>query len=420
MGSIVFYFTICASAVSIAQPWIGVLNGYLSILLGPQVLWWWAFEGTRHFYFIAAGTVAGLILTILRKKIDLKLLLNRQNLYLILWYAFTVLSYLFAPFTNVVADSRFFSPEEIFPIVSKAFIFYFISVLCIDSEKKFKYLCWVIIFVEIFYIAWINDRYLSGYFGRLSGPSALGFSQYGDENNFAVFFVIGLPFLYYTGINTPSKILKYLIWFVIPFGWHAIFLTGSRGGLLGVFIVTLLTFVRSRKKFLALIVVTALIIAFIFQGGDAIKGRLSNEYIDADASVTGRFDAWSAAIDMIIAYPVTGVGVSSFGAAFPSFSRKGSIEAHNTYLQIAAECGIFAFIAYLCFLVHTLKNLWLICPINKRIDENSFYHTMANALIVSWIGFIACAFFLSLQVFEPFFYLAILSNYCLTKEKQIR
>jgi O-antigen ligase len=121
---------------------------------------------------------------------------------------------------------------------------------------------------------------------------------------------------------------------------------------------------------------------------------------------------------MMLEYPITGVGVASFGMAYPDFSNADPREAHNTFFQIGAESGVFAVIFYLLFLAKTFKDLW---PISKKSDldlnlTGDFSLLMSKAVLSSWLGFIVCAFFLSLQVFEQFFYLALLSNYIITKQ----
>jgi hypothetical protein len=44
---------------------------------------------------------------------------------------------------------------------------------------------------------------------------------------------------------------------------------------------------------------------------------------------------------------------------------------------------------------------------------------MSNAVLVAWIGFVVSGLFLSLQIFEVFFYLAILSNYLICRRRNI-
>lgn len=426
MGLIVLSFVMGGAVVALMSPWVGIIDGYACILLGPQVLWWWAFNGLRYFFVIALCTGLGSLGSYFKGQIDFRWLKTRQNLYLFIWWFFIILSYCFGPYIDGGPGPRYFQPTYILGVACNSFLFYYLSTLCITDEKKFKCMCIVIITASVYYIYWINNRYLSGHYGRLGGPKAINADQYGDQNNLAMFFVISLPFLYYLGFAFKNKVYRYITWLIIPFGWHAIFLTGSRGGLLGLGVTSFVSAFRNPNKFWGYMLISTLIIAFIWQGGPVMKDRAATletmENGQVDESAQGRLDSWAAASKMILAHPVTGVGIASFGVAFPDFSRNHPREAHNTYFQIAAESGVVAVIGYLSFILSTIKLLWQKQPSCIRDADHTdqhydFVELMHNAILVAWVGFAVCACFLSLQVFEQFFYLAILSNFLLNRKR---
>ena len=424
MGEVVFFLVLSGALLAVFFPWIGIIDGYTSILLGPHVLWWWSFTNHNHFLYISVGTSAGIILFALRGRIKYKYLLNIQNFFLLGWLTFIIFSYLWGPYIKYEATQGFFSPNFVFPIIIKSFFFYFLSILCINKVDIFKYFCCVIIFTSVFFIFWINKEYLSGSIGRIGGPVGLNATQYGDENNFAMFFVISMPFLYNIKTFFKNKLICNFIFLTIPLGWHAVFLTGSRGGFLSLFFITALNFIKSTNKKLSFLLFILFLAMIYFQGGSTLKDRLTI-YADkstVEESAQGRFNSWIAASKMIASHPFTGVGVSSFGAAFPFFSDKPPLEAHNTFLQIGAESGIFALTFYLCFLVTTLRKLYNIISTPFKGHDNNIHcmhlERVAKLIFLSWTGFAFCAFFLSLQIFEQFFYLAIISNYVITNTKQ--
>ena len=427
MGYIALAGLFISALFSLLSPWIGVVSGYICILLGPQVLWWWAFGGARHFLVIAACTGIGVLQAWVKGNADTSLVNTRQNKYLFIWFCFITLSFFAGPYIDGGPGERYFPPAYIFEIMIKAFVFYFLAVISIDSHKKFKLLSVVIVLVGIYYCYWINNRYLTGYYGRLGGPRGLNIDQYGDQNDFAMFFVISLPFIYYYGTVIESKIIKYIVWLFIPFGWHGIFLTGSRGGFLGLCVTTFVMLIRSPKKIYGFLLMIALLLAFLFQGGPIMKERSATIGISAaqhDTSVKGRLDSWKAAAKMISKHPLTGVGIASFGMAYPDFSDADPREAHNTFFQIGAESGIFAVLAYMLFIFSTIKGLWRTLPSKEtEVDKVSsrvflYRQAMHEATLIAWIGFAVCACFLSLQVFEQFFYLAVLSNFLINSKSK--
>lgn len=150
------------------------------------------------------------------------------------------------------------NPGRLMYFTNIIFIFYFLSLFEIDNLKKTKILIWVFSLSTIYLIYWANNQYFSGNWhqfsmGRLMGPASIdGGAIYKDENAFAMLFVTGLPFIYYLSLDLKSKLLRYASWLVILFGWHAIFLTGSRGGLVGLGAVILSVVFLSQKKLLAI------------------------------------------------------------------------------------------------------------------------------------------------------------------------
>jgi len=406
------------TAVSaIARPWVGVVVSYLFILLTPQNIWWWHFGDVRPVYWILLPTIIGTIFGIASKKINPNNLKTRQNLYLlILWICFNI-SYLFGSYVNVYSGFSFKDVGFVYPLINKIFVLYFIAILNIDSEKKLKCLCLVLVVSATYMIYWANAQYLfEGRYGRIGGPTDInGGSIYRDENCFAMLFICGLPFLYYMGWFLKNKIIRYSLWLVIPFGWHAIFLTGSRGGLLSLCVCILLATYRSHKKKAVFLMIPIFAVAYVWQAGDIMRNRAKTikEY-ETESSAATRLEAWSAAINMIENHPLIGVGIASFGAAFPDYSIHTPREAHNTFFQITAESGLIAGLMYLLIIVSNIRILWKNgknLKYNKKTDLNgSFVYFFNEAALVSFVGLIVGSLFLSFQTYEIFYFLCLLIN----------
>lgn len=189
MGKITLYTFLCfTGATALVRPWIGVVAAYLIIILEPQRIWWWNFEGLRPVYWIILPTCIGFGIAFLRKEYDLKIVKNQRNLYIFILWVFFIISYYFGAYVNVSSASRFQSVDYIFNIMNKIFVLYFIGAICIDSEKKLKCLALILIFSIIYMIYWANYQYLSGYYGRMRGPAGQ------DQNGFAMLLTTGLPF----------------------------------------------------------------------------------------------------------------------------------------------------------------------------------------------------------------------------------
>ena len=415
MGRLLLYgILIGGGGTAIFRPWLGVVLAYLFIILTPHNIWWWNFQGVRPVYWVLIPTFIGFILALMQGRVNLDIIKNKRNFYLLILWIFFILSYFFGPYIGVPSSHWWHDPKWTLNLINKIFILYFVACLCIDDKKKLKYLALVMVVSVVYLIYWANDQYLSYHrCGRIGGPAGpYGGGIYSDENAFAMLFVIGLPFLYYAGWYFKNKFLRYGVWLIIPFGWHAIFLTGSRGGLLGLAVTILIAAFRSPKKLIGVLVIPLFIVAYVWQAGSIMKERADtiSEY-KQESSAEGRINAWKAATKMINANPVFGVGLSAFGTAFADFSDKQPREAHNTFFQIAAESGVIAGLAFLLVLWRNLADLWR--RIRANVDEakrDDFLYLVKEALLVSFIGFATCAMFLSLRVYEIFYFLCVLTN----------
>lgn len=427
MGKIFFFVVVFGTAgIALFRPWIGVAVAYLFVILTPQNIWWWNFDELRRpVYWILLPTFAGFIIAWARGKLNFKTLKNKRILYFaILWFCF-IISYFFGSYVDAPSSLRLLSPANTLLLINKIFILFMIACVCIDDEKKLKYLTLVLVVSVVYLIYWANAQYLfHGKYGRIGGPTGLhGGSIYTDENTFAMLFVTGLPFLYYLGFYFKNKIVRYGIWLVIPFGWHAIFLTGSRGGLVGLLVTLLVIALRSPKKIIGILILPAFLIAYVWQAGDVMKSRTHTiiEY-EEESSAASRIDAWDAALKMIISHPVTGVGLSSFLPAFPDYSDKQPRIAHNTFLQISAESGVIAGLMYLFIILLSFIKIWKRSKNLKMSDsehKNTFLFLLNEAIIASLSGLVICSLFLSLHVYEIFFFLCILINSTLIINNEI-
>lgn len=413
-----FFFTLFAaiSVVALARPWIGVVSAYMVSVLAPQAVWWWDFEGIRPVLWVMLPTCIGIVVGFFRNAFDLSVMRQWRNLYvLILWGCF-VLSYFFGPYTQTGGPWRFDDPAVALDLLDKILLLYFMACLCIDTELKLKVLFYVVAASAVYLIYWANSQYLQGHVvGRLVGPVDIyGVSIYADENDFGMLFVVAQSFLWFLGSSFKQRPLRWGIWLIIPFCWHAVFLTGSRGALLGLAATTVLIALRSKSRMLGLALIPAFLFVYNWQAGSLMKSRADTiGNYQADASAEDRLEAWRAARRMIADHPITGVGLASFGPAFPAYSDKHPREAHNTLLQITAQSGVPAGAMYVLIIFASVMGLWRNGNRLRARDgphEGDMLFCINEATLIGLCGLVVCSLFLSLQEFEIFYLLNVLAN----------
>ncbi len=128
----------------------------------------------------------------------------------------------------------------------------------------------------------------------------------------------------------------------------AIIFTFSRGSWLAMFISLVFITIFSGKNFKRLIpVFLTVAVLFLFP---AFYERLFLTFKAGGDS--DRFRYWLAAWKMINEHPFFGMGIGTFMANFSKYEPNLYISyAHNCYLQIWAETGIFSLISFVAFIV---------------------------------------------------------------------
>lgn len=416
MGHLFFITALIASAVAgLVRPWIGVVAAYLIAILTPQAVWWWNFADLRPAYWVLLPTLIGFFIALGTRTVSLHGLRNPRVICLLIFWLFLTLSYVFGPYVDVDGPYRFTDPEWAFSTFNKILLLCVLACCCIDSLRKLEYLCLVFVVSAVYLTYWGNNQYLSGHvMGRMAGPvDIFGVGTYSDENSFGMLFVVAGPFLWFAGMAVKQKLLRYGLWLVVPLAWHAVFLTASRAALLGVGVTTLLLAVRSKSKMLGLLLIPAFIGAYFWQAGDLMRERAATISDSQEASSASRLQAWSAAGGMIVDHPLVGVGMASFGPAFPDYSDKKPREAHNTLLQISAESGVVAGGMYLCIVAMSILGLWRNGNRLKAMnlpEASSRLLFINEATLVAFCGMFVCSMFASLQMYEIFYFLCLLTN----------
>lgn len=161
-----------------------------------------------------------------------------------------------------------------------------------------------------------------------------------------------------------GKFYKWLAAGVLALGGVALIFTFSRGAWLAlVLAVTVFCFVVWRQRGVSLkapIVILVILTALYVPFGGSISARL---FGDDQGSAESRIPLNMLALRMIGDNPVLGVGANNFTVAMDQyatseFRRKWLWAVHNKYLLIWAETGLGGLLAYLAFLIGTLRRGW--------------------------------------------------------------
>ena len=214
----------------------------------------------------------------------------------------------------------------------------------------------------------LSNRYLYGFWELEHGRTPFG--PFVNRNHFAGWMVMVLPLtlaLLVAGIDQGMRGVGHgwrrkVLWFASPDANRLILLAGavvlmslalmltmSRSGMTAFALATAITgwFVarsvssRSRRLAAAACVVLLVLIAVLWTGPDVVAGRFAAaDWGEFNNRKGAWIDAWSIARD----FPLVGTGLNTYWAAALFYQHHEMsyffAQAHNDYIQLAAEGGL--------------------------------------------------------------------------------
>lgn len=219
----------------------------------------------------------------------------------------------------------------------------------------------------------------------------------GLANNFslngmymAIMSIISYAFLYYKKHKIASTCFFSLC--VL-----ALFMTGKRGVLLFAIVSFIVTYMICNKNtvlhklgilipIIIGMVVLIYIMSFYVESINATLARFFNSEGNKDFS-TGRFNLYKLAWNMFLDKPIFGVGWRQYAnvISYRNYGDGAFRDAHNVYLQILAETGIFGFIVF--FLLFLLSFVRTITIIQKAMKKTHVVSSHARMLLIFSVSY---------------------------------
>ena len=258
-----------------------------------------------------------------------------------------------------------------------------------------------------------------------TGWTGIGLSQgtriqyvgiFNDPNDLGMLFVACVPMAVFLGSRGGMMGLRRLFWWIVAgILVYGIYLTDSRGTLLGLLLVMGLYVWQTRGVFVAGVLGTMAVGVLL-----ALPSRF-NEIDVEEASAQGRVDSWYEGVQMFIGHPIFGVGPDMY-------SDYHHLTAHNSFVLVMAETGIIGYTLWLAFILYGFRMMWaasrgmgqpavrdeealeaeldaaaaagedvdaLLAAEDAREASIAEGRGIAMALMLSLTGFFTCAFFLS-------------------------
>lgn len=212
-----------------------------------------------------------------------------------------------------------------------------------------------------------------------------------DPNDLAQTMVMVLPMLW--GRWRRRRSFRNLFVIVAPTALmgYTIFLTHSRGAILGVGAVFFLGLARAIGATKAMVLG-----GFVAIGALAVGLGGGRGFTTQETSANQRVEAWYEGFQMLKSNPVFGVG-------FGNFTDHHELTAHNSFVLCFAELGLPGFFVWMGLLVLAYRALRQVIAF---MPEGSEERKQALILHASMAGYLVCAWFLS-RTYSPGLFLLL-------------
>ena len=277
-----------------------------------------------------------------------------------------------------------------------------IYVNSVERLKRFLNI-WIIL---TFYLA------VRGIFHK--GNAASAFLK--DENDFAMFMDIMVPFCFFLFMYEKSKAKKMFYLLTIAAAVASIVVSFSRGGFVGLLAVGIFIWLFSPKKILSLLIIGVLALSVSHFAGAKYATRIDTIKQTNQGTAEERIESWKAAWAMFKDNPL-GVGGSNFEILFPLYQPRKmhhsmwGREAHSLWMTLLAELGIPGVIVYAFLFLANLRDIKKLKKLTGRGNKDPglrFIHYLALAFAGSLIGYFVPATFISVLYYPHYFYITAL------------
>jgi len=252
---------------------------------------------------------------------------------------------------------------------------------------------------------------VSGVLGGMSAEVLRGpGGMLADNNDFGLALVMAVPLLLHIGLTEANKVLRTGVLMMVPLTMFTIILTHSRGAFLAIAATFCVMVWRSRNRLAGAAIGAVAVIGFAIVAPPTYYERIAKiQHYEEDGSAMGRLAAWKTALNMAKGNPVFGVGLNMFQANYKKYKSGEEYEAvrvaHNSYLQMWAECGTPVLGLYLLNMLLALLGLGRVRRMAKRHYFSSWIVGYANMFEATLIGFIVGSTFLNRAHFDLLYHL---------------
>ena len=307
---------------------------------------------------------------------------------------------------------------------SKDAIITLIVIILLQTADGFRRVIWLLLLTGIFlgtlsvYQA-VTESYANSFGGfavarlmniigesytyRIGGPV-------NDPNAFAQIMLVFVPIALDRFLKDPRLTRKIVALWALVVSFLCVLFSYSRGGFVAL-VMTMLIFLwfhRLSKRQFPVFIISVIILMSFAPRNFYDRILTLDQYFNTpgsvrtnDASLRGRATLNLAALEMIKAHPLLGVGFNNFSIEYPRYVQLLGLfgvpledpEAHDLYLEVASETGLLGLIAFFSLVGTALSTVYRTRLRFLKARMNN-YAEMVTAFGIGFTGYLISAMFI--------------------------
>lgn len=291
--------------------------------------------------------------------------------------------------------------------VSKAIAPIFLTLVFIDTREKLQYLMFTLAISVA--AATLKGGYwavMTGFHDRVYGPPG---SPYEGNNEFSVAVLMTLPILVLSQARARDSGVKAGLAVLIVLSVVAVLSSWSRGALLALGAVLALLVWHSRRKWLAVSLVSMGVgLSFMSLPQDWFGRMETIERFQQDGSAQGRLTAWRLGVEYVQKEPWVGSGFEGWRFITTNDEGMRGIDWHSIYVQLLTENGIPGFILWCGLLFGNMVHLSMLLSRAKRSGDANLALDAAM-LRAGFVGYAVGGAFLGIGYWSLLFQMFVIA-----------
>ncbi|MFZ0695269.1 MAG: putative O-glycosylation ligase, exosortase A system-associated, partial [Alphaproteobacteria bacterium] len=328
----------------------------------------------------------------------------------------SAITYALAAFTVWLSLAAVFAfhPENAIPKweeIIKILAMTFVTMCIVQSRERIHWLVWVIVVsIGIYGVKGGIFAILTGGTYRIYGPPG----TFIEENNaLALALIVLLPLMQYLRTISTNRWIRYGLTTGMGLTIISILASYSRGALLGLTAMLAFFLLKSKHRFVTMILVAgALGAGFMMLPEEWYTRMHTIEHYEKDDSAQGRLDAWTFAYRLALDHPFVGGGqlVGGDSQLFMRYVPQAmhARAAHSIYFEVLGETGFVGLGLFLFLLIASYRAASNVILLSRDRYDLAWARSLAAMIQVSIVGYAVTGAFLSLGFFDLYYVLVAL------------